>query len=534
MIQVWLLCVVAGGFVGTTTGVRVDPPHPTPREEDAYQAGDTLEQTSELAKQLGEALLRGLRDNEAAACPTIPARFPEVFYGWKLSRWEHARDGVELENERTFTLVAGATAATLAAAVEQLRGSRGFFLEAVKADGTALMFAPESWRRDPEIVLEAIQNKPEAFAYAHQELFGTELGASSSGLGTSEKEDFLNAMAAGNYAFPTAAISHWRGSKSTLAGVLTRIDYKLTIEHVPDLESEDAIEDGVLDEILDALLIKEPVLSDEQQRDALERLRARLASGDKKTMATEADGPKTNFEELLEGYCEYWTRDSLDPGERQKLAVAEAYLAQVRAEREAGTAAPRFRLLTFEQFLAENPPGILPELEDPRVGGQRDPRGIATNEYYLPRPFPGLAEKWGAENVRTFLALVKLVEAHTHVKHWHGAAPSRIEEGKNVGTQEYQDNLNNLIWPQGYAEHYIGKHNVPPTLRFVYYIRYRVEWLWRQGRLQELVGGYGGGATVFADPPVVMPPDRTTYALMHPGPMGLGQEEGYWLDKKYR
>ena len=85
-----------------------------------------------------------------------------------------------------------------------------------------------------------------------------------------------------------------------------------------------------------------------------------------------------------------------------------------------------------------------------------------------------------------------------------GIAFSRLQPTDEVvGSAEYKlktaDGIS-IRWPQGYAEHYIGKHNVMPTERFFTYI-------------VEDAGNPG-----IRPPPV--------YSA--PSPKKFGHAEGYW------
>ena len=57
-----------------------------------------------------------------------------------------------------------------------------------------------------------------------------------------------------------------------------------------------------------------------------------------------------------------------------------------------------------------------------------------------------------------------------------GLAPSRMD-GSNVGSGEFCDGSGPdggaIRWPEGYARHYIGEHDVVPTRRFFEYVAWR-------------------------------------------------------------
>lgn len=95
-----------------------------------------------------------------------------------------------------------------------------------------------------------------------------------------------------------------------------------------------------------------------------------------------------------------------------------------------------------------------------------------------PAYFPhASAQDWPSKG--TFLKLVTAVEdaatALGHRHYFNGFAPSRIEPEGQVGTDEFWlvggpvaggGTRTTMLWPQGYAEHYIGKYNVMPTQNF--------------------------------------------------------------------
>jgi hypothetical protein len=59
-----------------------------------------------------------------------------------------------------------------------------------------------------------------------------------------------------------------------------------------------------------------------------------------------------------------------------------------------------------------------------------------------------------------------------HMMHMKGWASSRLEPDVQVGTAEYHDNTTGttIIWPQGYAHHYIAKFNVKPSREFYRFV----------------------------------------------------------------
>lgn len=55
---------------------------------------------------------------------------------------------------------------------------------------------------------------------------------------------------------------------------------------------------------------------------------------------------------------------------------------------------------------------------------------------------------------------------------YRGTSKSRID-GSTLGAAEFRDETQNIMWPDGYAAHYIAKYNVMPTKRFFDYVVYR-------------------------------------------------------------
>lgn len=72
--------------------------------------------------------------------------------------------------------------------------------------------------------------------------------------------------------------------------------------------------------------------------------------------------------------------------------------------------------------------------------------------------------------------LAKLGAVETALKnadcltYYRGLAPSRIEEDVYVGSCEFIDKTAKIVWPCGYLQHYIDKHNVVPSADFYDYI----------------------------------------------------------------
>ena len=67
---------------------------------------------------------------------------------------------------------------------------------------------------------------------------------------------------------------------------------------------------------------------------------------------------------------------------------------------------------------------------------------------------------------------------------YRGLAPCRIEIGYvpvgNKEFREYENGKSIICWPEGYGEHYIGKHNVMPTEKFFNYVINKYEEIGRK------------------------------------------------------
>ncbi|CAD7950799.1 unnamed protein product [Amoebophrya sp. A120] len=121
-------------------------------------------------------------------------------------------------------------------------------------------------------------------------------------------------------------------------------------------------------------------------------------------------------------------------------------------------------------------------------------------EHYRPIPNPQAFLAWGGESKRKFCFLVEKAETliraasghdledgrrqhhsskvYLQFRQYRGLAFSRVAPGEIVGSGEYQaeyfDTVEHerriMVWPQGYAEHYICQHNVLPTERFFRFV----------------------------------------------------------------
>ena len=119
---------------------------------------------------------------------------------------------------------------------------------------------------------------------------------------------------------------------------------------------------------------------------------------------------------------------------------------------------------------------------------------------YRPQSFvyPGLTEAWPSK--ASFLEAVATIEAAICLGEpsemqragcadmrgviptasfvsMDGQSPSRMKEGCQVGSGEFFDVCEDgarIGWPEGYAKHYVGEHEVLPTRRFYEYVVWRV------------------------------------------------------------
>ena len=87
------------------------------------------------------------------------------------------------------------------------------------------------------------------------------------------------------------------------------------------------------------------------------------------------------------------------------------------------------------------------------------------------RPFPQKFKgTW--EDKDTFCDKVHSIEEKLEADQmfYRGMSESRLEPGEMVGSGEHRDLVNGVLWPEGYAEHYIRKHNVLPSEEFYEYV----------------------------------------------------------------
>ena len=111
------------------------------------------------------------------------------------------------------------------------------------------------------------------------------------------------------------------------------------------------------------------------------------------------------------------------------------------------------------------------------------------------------SKKWSDKN--KFLNMLKVIEdqseesgtrrnfdierySGTTYFNYRGLSPCRIEIGYvPVGNKEFREYKNGksiICWPEGYGEHYIGKHNVMPTEKFFNYVINKYEEVGRKRR----------------------------------------------------
>ena len=88
-------------------------------------------------------------------------------------------------------------------------------------------------------------------------------------------------------------------------------------------------------------------------------------------------------------------------------------------------------------------------------------------EYLMPVPYVLTQEQ--ADEI---YELIKQKEKTARVISFRGVSTSRLD-GSYVGSQEYH--TDEWIWPQGFAEHYVKKYRVKPSIDFLKYIGYDVK-----------------------------------------------------------
>lgn len=91
-------------------------------------------------------------------------------------------------------------------------------------------------------------------------------------------------------------------------------------------------------------------------------------------------------------------------------------------------------------------------------------------EFPWPRPY--LHGSWPEKGV--FLERLAAIEgslaAAGRLRQYRGLAPSRLDPGEMVGSGEFVDETNGVVWPEGYAQHYVDRHNVLPSEQFYDYV----------------------------------------------------------------
>jgi len=96
------------------------------------------------------------------------------------------------------------------------------------------------------------------------------------------------------------------------------------------------------------------------------------------------------------------------------------------------------------------------------------PTPLACEGYWSDTYAPQVCKSvWSSKD--SFLQLVREKEAVVNHISYRGMARSRID-GTDVGSGEFVDEDKGMCWPEGYADHYIGKYNVMPTSLFYNYI----------------------------------------------------------------
>lgn len=94
-------------------------------------------------------------------------------------------------------------------------------------------------------------------------------------------------------------------------------------------------------------------------------------------------------------------------------------------------------------------------------------KGINPKEKKYPMPVPNVLS---AEEAKDIYDLIHEKEKKASKTVYRGMANSRIEPEVYVGAAEFS--LDNWIWPDGYAKHYVLKHRVKPSDNFLKFIGY--------------------------------------------------------------
>eukprot|EP00392_Amoebophrya_sp_AT5.2_P014919 g15101.t1 len=360
-----------------------------------------------------------------------------------------------------------------------LRDNVSFFKRAVRLDGRSLRFASAKVRATPEVVVAAVQQNPAAFEYLDESAWRAEGKKGGGPLKQIVQSEHFQQEAL-RY-IPAEAAKDWHFMQA-----LVEAEYSLATDEKLLFAYWDNEE--VRRELLTIVLLndKHLALSEAEQRNALVRIAKNVAD-----KVDDADAELSGLTETFQAdflYIEKELEGLEDDALRKKVHDNGVFLTTRFVKKDAGR-----KDRSFKNFLHTHPEEAqkkIPELPIVKDALER----------YLPVPAPHLIGTWKGK--KAFVALVEKVQANTRFKSYRGPAPSRLERGKFVGSAEYEDEKNGIAWPDGYAEHYIGKHNVPPTLRFLQYIRYRAEKLGLANR-------------DFVDPPVVMPdsvfPDHEGY-----------------------
>ncbi len=122
--------------------------------------------------------------------------------------------------------------------------------------------------------------------------------------------------------------------------------------------------------------------------------------------------------------------------------------------------------------------GIWPVRTEGYWADSADPQ---KDTYHGQYPFPQAnAKPWPGKE--EFLRKLSAIEGKVREKSlrivWEqnrGFSPSRLENDARdnpvpVGSGEFYDRLLGIVWPGGYREHYIDRHNVKPSQEFYQYV----------------------------------------------------------------
>ena len=112
---------------------------------------------------------------------------------------------------------------------------------------------------------------------------------------------------------------------------------------------------------------------------------------------------------------------------------------------------------------------VYPQLSDAWPHKESFLSAVATIEAAICLGEPSEMQDQGCADMRGVIPTASFIEMDGH-------SPSRMEDGYLVGSGEFSDVCADgtmIVWPEGYAKHYTGAHDVLPTQRFYEYVAWR-------------------------------------------------------------